>query len=106
MPRPLAPPAEPVSVDARPHVGTYERSGSHLEVLIGVDGLVLKSTITGPLAKLVPDPTTEFALVPVEQNLFVVREPGAQTWTPVTFYELRTGEKYVHFEVRASPKVS
>ena len=106
MPRPLAPPLEPASVDVQPHVGTYERASSRLEVLIGDDGLILKSTVTGPLAKLVPDPTTDYAMVPLQQNLFVVREPTAQTWSPVTFYQLRTGEKYLHFGVRATPKVS
>jgi hypothetical protein len=106
MPRPLAPPAEPVSVDVQPHVGTYERAAARIEVLIGDDGPILKTTVTGPLADIVSDPTTEYTLVPIEQNLFVVKDPKAQTWTPVTFYELRTGEKYVHLGVRATPKVS
>jgi dipeptidyl aminopeptidase/acylaminoacyl peptidase/CubicO group peptidase (beta-lactamase class C family) len=105
MPLPLSPPAEPVPVDAQPHVGTYERASSRIEVLIGDDGPVLRTTATGPMAKLTPDPVTEYAMVPIEQNLFVVREPNARTWTPVTFYQLTTGEKYVHFSVRATPKV-
>jgi dipeptidyl aminopeptidase/acylaminoacyl peptidase len=104
MPRPLAPPLEPVPVDVRPHAGTYERASSRLEVLVGDNGPILKTTVTGPLAKLVPDPTTEYAMVPIEQNLFMVREPNAQTWSPVTFYQLRTGEKYLHFGGRATPK--
>jgi dipeptidyl aminopeptidase/acylaminoacyl peptidase len=106
MPPPLSPPAEPVSVDIQPHLGTYERASSRIEVLIGDDGPVLRTTDTGPLAKLMLDPVTEYAMVPIEQNLFVVREPRAQTWTPVTFYQLRTGEKYLHFGVRATPKVA
>jgi dipeptidyl aminopeptidase/acylaminoacyl peptidase len=106
MPRPLAPPAEPVSVDAQPQVGTYERAGARLEVLIGDDGPILRTTVTGPMAEIVADPTTEYPMVAIEQDLFVVREPTAQTWTPVTFYQLRTGEKYLHFGVRATPKVS
>jgi hypothetical protein len=106
MPRPLAPPAEPVVVDVQPYVGSYERASARLEVRAGADGPILTATVTGPLARLVADPTTEYAMVPVGQNLFVVREPNAQTWTPVTFYELRTGEKYLHFGVRATPKVS
>ena len=106
MPRPLAPPLEPAPVDVGPHVGVYERASSRLEVLTGDDGPILKATVTGPLAKLKPDPVTEYAMVPIEQDLFVVREPNAQTWSPVTFYQLRTGEKYLHFAVRATPKVS
>ena len=54
-----------------------------------------------------PDPVEEYDMIPVDASgdLFVVREPSAQTWTPVTFYTLPTGEPYVHFGVRATPKV-
>jgi CubicO group peptidase (beta-lactamase class C family) len=106
MPRPLSPPANPVQADAHHHAGTYERAGARLEVLVGEDGPVLRTTVTGPLAELSPEPTKEYAMVAVEPDLFVVRDPQSQTWTPVLFYELRTGEKYLHFGVRATPKVS
>jgi len=106
MPRPLAPPAEPVEADVHRHAGTYERAGARIDVLTGDDGPVLRTTVTGPLAKLMPDPVTEYAMVAVDQDLFVVRRPQSRTWTPVTFYTLPTGEKYVHFGVRATPKVS
>ncbi|HWF81063.1 MAG TPA: serine hydrolase [Streptosporangiaceae bacterium] len=106
MPSPLSPPAKPVSVDVQPHLGTYERASERIEVLAGDDGPVFRTTATGPLAKLRPDPVTEYAIVPIEQNLFVVKEPNARTWTPVTFYELPTGEKYLHFRGRATPKVT
>ena len=75
-------------------------------MLAGADGPVLRSTVTGPLAELTPEPTTEYAMVAVGPDLYVVREPHARTWSPVTFYQLRTGEKYLHFGVRATPKVS
>lgn len=45
-------------------------------------------------------------MVAVRENLYVVREPQAQNWTPVTFYGLPTGERYLHFGVRATPKVA
>jgi hypothetical protein len=105
MPRPLAPPAQPVTVDAARHVGRYERASVQMEVMFGEAGPVLRTTVTGPIAELMPDPTTEYAMVPVAENLFVVREPNTQTWAPVTFYQLPTGERYVHFGVRATPKV-
>ena len=75
-------------------------------MLVGEDGPVLRATVTGPLAELSPEPTKEYAMVAVEQDLFVIRDPQSQTWTPVLFYELRTGGKYLHFGVRATPKVS
>jgi CubicO group peptidase (beta-lactamase class C family) len=108
MPVPLTAPDQPPSVDVHRHVGTYERSSVRLEVLERDGHNVLRTTVTGPLAKLVAEPTEEYDMVPVDTSgeLFVVREPAAQTWTPVTFYALPTGERYVHFGVRATPKVS
>jgi hypothetical protein len=45
-------------------------------------------------------------MVALDDALFAVRAPGTQTWITVTFYSLPTGEKYVHFGARATPKVS
>ena len=66
---------------------------------------VPEPTITGPLAEMVPDPVEEYPLVAVGPALFAVKPPEAETWAPVTFYELPTGERYVHFGVRATPRV-
>ncbi|WP_329060068.1 serine hydrolase [Amycolatopsis sp. NBC_01480] len=106
MPSPLSPPSVPVTVDATRHLGVYERAGSVTEVLAGESGLRLRNTVTGPLAELMPEKTQEFDLVPVTDTLFVFRSPGAANWTPVVFYTLPTGEPYVHYGVRATPKVS
>jgi hypothetical protein len=103
MPRPLTPPEEPVTVDVTPYVGRYERASVLMEVL--ADGPTLRTTITGPLAEMVPDPVEEYPLVAVGPALFAVKPPEAETWAPVTFYELPTGERYVHFGVRATPRV-
>ena len=104
MPHPLAPPSEPVEVDASARLGTYERAGARLEVLAGADGPMLRTTVTGPIAALVSEPTHEYPMVPVAEDLFVVRDPDSQTWTAMTFYDLPTGESYLHFGVRATPK--
>ncbi|TDV57422.1 serine hydrolase [Actinophytocola oryzae] len=108
MAEPIAPPAEPVEVDASPHYGTYERASVRVEVFAGEDGPVMRSTVTGPLAELIPEEERqqEYPMVPVDQNLYVMREPTARTWMAVTFYSLPTGERYVHFGVRATPKVA
>jgi hypothetical protein len=106
MAPPLTPPEQPPPVDVGPCLGRYVRSGELIEVFEGERGPTMRTTFTGPLAELTPEPTKEYALVPVEQDLFVVREPGVQTWAPVTFYGLPTGERYVHFGVRATPKVA
>ncbi|MEV4754356.1 serine hydrolase [Micromonospora sp. NPDC049559] len=105
MPEPLAPPEPPVAVQIEPHLGTYERAGARLEVHAGADGPTLRITVTGPLAELVPEQSREYPMVALRENLYLVREPQAQTWSPVTFYALPTGERYLHFGVRATPKV-
>ena len=105
MPRPLTPPAEPVDVDITPHLGTYERASVRIDVL-EKDGLpTVRTELTGPLAALVPETVHEYPMTAVEDSLFVVREPGAQTWTPLTFYALPSGERYLHFGARATPKI-
>jgi CubicO group peptidase (beta-lactamase class C family) len=112
MPAAIEPPAVsaeegPVEADITPHLGTYERAGVVMEVLAGTDkhaGPTLRTTVTGPIAEMVPDPVDEYAMTPAGPDLWLVREPGTQTWAPVTFYALPTGEKYLHFGVRATPK--
>jgi dipeptidyl aminopeptidase/acylaminoacyl peptidase/CubicO group peptidase (beta-lactamase class C family) len=106
MAAPLAPPVEPAEVDVRPWLGRYERAGGMIEVFEGAGGPTLRATVTGLLAALTPEPIKEYTLVPVEQDLFVVRDPEVRTWSPVTFFALPTGERYVHYGVRAHPKVS
>jgi CubicO group peptidase (beta-lactamase class C family) len=106
MPEPLTPPAEPPSVNPERYMGVYERASDRLEVFEADGKLRLRDTVTGPIAELMPEPTHEFDLVPVGDGLFAVRPPGTQTWVPVTFYTLPTGEPYVHMGVRATPKVS
>jgi hypothetical protein len=106
MPRPLSPPEQPVDVDAQRYVGTYERASARMQVRVDESGPVLRTEVTGPLAALIPDPVEEFALVPVREDVFVLRAPETETWTPVTFYALPDGTEYVHFGARATPRVS
>jgi dipeptidyl aminopeptidase/acylaminoacyl peptidase/CubicO group peptidase (beta-lactamase class C family) len=102
MPRPPSPPEHPVEADITPHVGVYRRSGAEIEVL--ADG-VLRYTTTGELAALTAQPVTEYRLVPVADDHFLMRSPTSGVWTPVRFYTLPGGERYVHLSVRATPKV-
>jgi CubicO group peptidase (beta-lactamase class C family) len=105
VPHPLGPPDDPASVDIDRHVGTYERASIRQDV-IGGDNPVMRVTITGPLAELMPNPVQEYPMVPVEENLFVCRDPGTGNWIPATFYQLPTGERYVHFGARATPRTA
>ena len=108
MPGPLTPPEPPLEDPAgaiAPYVGTYQRAGVTMEVFAGDDGPMLRTTLTGPLAEMVPDPVDEHVLVPYAPALFLTKPPEAETWFPVTFYELPTGERYLHFGARATPRV-
>ncbi len=104
MPTPLEPPADPPAVDITPFLGVYERASVRIDVLDGADGPALRTTVTGPIAELVPEPVHEYPMVAVEQDLFAVRAPETKTWIPVTFYSLPSGESYMHFGARATPK--
>ena len=105
MPASLTPPEEAVEVDVTPHLGVYERASVRIEVLKGSDGPRLRTTLTGPLAKLLTEPTAEYDLVPVDENLFAIRAPRSQLWSTVTFYQLEQGQRYLHLGARATPLV-
>ena len=97
---------EPVAVDARP-ARSAPTSGPAcgIEVLGAADGPGAAHDGHRPArrADARADPRVPDGRRSAE-NLFVVREPDTQTWTPVTFYELPTGERYLHFGVRATPE--
>ncbi|GLY42899.1 serine hydrolase [Amycolatopsis sp. NBRC 101858] len=106
MPRPLEPAAWPPVVDASRHFGVYERASTRVEIFAEGDGVRIRETSTGPSAELTPEPVVEYDLVPISETVFVYRAPGKRTWTPVVFYALPSGERYLHSGVRATPKVS
>jgi dipeptidyl aminopeptidase/acylaminoacyl peptidase len=105
MPSTIAPPEPAVDVDITPFVGRYERSSVLMEVLVADGEPRLRTTVVGPLAEMVADPVDEHALVPYSSNIFLTKPPEAENWSPVTFFELPTGERYLHFGVRATPRV-
>ena len=108
MPPPPAPPTLPVQADITPYLGRYERAGLRAEVLAGTGktkGPVLRSTVTGPLAEMLPGRVSEYPMTPAGPDQWLTREPGTRTWSTVTFYTLPTGERYLHHGSRATPRV-
>jgi CubicO group peptidase (beta-lactamase class C family) len=104
-PPPLVPPTEHVDHDPAAYVGRYERASLTSEVFEAEGGLVLRSTTTGPIAELPPEPVHEYPLSPVEAGVYAMRAPGTTTWLAVTFYALDDGSRYVHYGARANPLV-
>jgi dipeptidyl aminopeptidase/acylaminoacyl peptidase len=105
MPPSIAPPVPAADVDITPYVGRYERSSVVMDVFVDDGRPRLRTTIIGPLAEMTPDPVDEYDLVAHSPTIFLVKPPEAETWAPVTFFELPTGEPYLHFGARATPKV-
>ncbi len=106
MQQPVRPSATAIELDPSRYVGLYERMGVTTDVFDRGKGLTLRSTLTGAFADLVPEPVHEYALEPVEPDVFAMRPPGFTTWAAVTFYALDDGARYVHYGARANPRVS
>lgn len=106
VPTDYAPPAEPFVEDFSDIYGTYDRAGVTMEFFEQEGKPRMRTTLTGPLAALLPDPVEEHWLTPVRKNEFAMRPEGTQGWHSMVFYKLDSGEQYVHYGVRAAPKVS
>ena len=107
LPAAFAPPVEPIEVDASEFLGVYERASVRMEVLRDDAGvLTLTTQVTGTLAELSDDKPEEFELVAVTDNIFAMQAPDTVGWMPVTFFSLDNGRPYMHFGVRATPRVS
>jgi hypothetical protein len=87
-------------------LGVYQRAALTSEVYLDADRLMLRSTVTGPLAEYAETPTTEHELRHVEGTCFAFRDDGDQHWTPVVFYTLPDGARYVHYSARSNPRVA
>ena len=70
-----------VDVDAvRRHATSGPSCG--MEVFVGDDGPMLRTTVVGPLAEMVPDPVEEHPLVPVGPALFAGQAAGGRDLVP------------------------
>ena len=104
-PRPQPLPEQP-ALDLERYVGTYERVSYRLEIEERDGKLVGTSTYTGSLAELVPETTEEHLLEAAGPDIFVYRDEGAETWTPLVFFDLADGRRAIHSGARATPRVA
>jgi CubicO group peptidase (beta-lactamase class C family) len=99
-------PSDPPEVDITPWLGVYERASVVIEI-VQEDGVpYFKSTMRGELAELEENPVEKMRLVPVREGLFGAHVPDMGVDAPVWFYQLPTGERYIHFGGRATRKVA
>ena len=106
LPKRPEPPATPPSVDINNYAGRYVRESVELTLTAAEGKLIGTMKNTGALSEALSDgeePT--FDVVPVEENLFVAKQPEDPSWTPMVFFRLPDGSEYVHFGARATPKV-
>lgn len=98
-------PADAPDVDITPYLGEYSRESVLEEVLV-LDGKpVMRTTVSGPVADLEGASEPEVhELVPVADAIFAVKPDKSEAYFPVRFYTLPTGERYLHFGARATPK--
>lgn len=105
MVQPLTPPATPFDTEITPHVGTYRRTSTQIDVYEEDGTPRIRLTLDREPMGMDTE-TQEFDLIAVHDDTYVVRMPGVETWTPVTFYSLPDGSPYVHLGARATPKVA
>jgi CubicO group peptidase (beta-lactamase class C family) len=95
--------------DRSAQVGVYRRAGTTMRFEESPEqpdaGLRLTVTDTSDLADVVGNGPTVLELSPVADDVYVGRLPGSDEWTPVVFFSLDDGSRFVHLEARATPRV-
>ncbi|MDR2252356.1 MAG: beta-lactamase family protein [Bifidobacteriaceae bacterium] len=98
----LVVPEDPVALDITPWLGVYERASVEITVAEGEDGPHFKAVQKGALAEIDASPPMDCLLKPVREGLWAVYLEDMKTDVPVWFYQLDSGERYVHFGGRAT----
>jgi CubicO group peptidase (beta-lactamase class C family) len=97
-------PSEPPAIDITPFVGTYSRASVQIDVYEEDGKAKMRTTLQGAIAELEGSEPEVEELTPVGEALFAVHPAEVDMDVPVRFYSLPTGEQYVHFGARATPK--
>jgi CubicO group peptidase (beta-lactamase class C family) len=97
----------PLEMDLAAYAGTYERLGIRID-LEPADGILAgTTTMSGPLAQMLPNPVQKMRFVPVDSETFLVYSEGDGPPTPAVFYDFVDGvPRYVHLGARAHPRVA
>ena len=99
-------PEDPPTLDITDWVGTYERASVCIEIIDEDEGPLFRATQKGELAELEQTPVQEYRMIPVHEGLYGVFVPDMGVNVPVWFYQISTGERYIHFGARATRKIS
>ncbi len=105
LPREPERPVTPPDVDLARYAGTYERLAVRYDLEVRDAELVGTSTLSGPLASMVPDPVSELSMVPVDERTFLVYAEGEEEPGTAAFYDFDDGiPRYLHHGARANPR--
>jgi hypothetical protein len=99
-------PDEPPQLDITPWLGKYERASVEINIYEGEDGPHFKAEQKGELAEIDPNSKMDFLMKPVREGLYAVWVDEMQVEAPVWFYQIPSGERYIHFGARATRKVA
>ena len=107
VPATPAAPDTPLGLDLSAYAGTFERLGVKAEFTADDGRLSGTLTMSGPLASMLPNPVQQVTATPVDDSLFLAVMEGAETPTPLVFFDFQDGRpQYFHMGARAMPRVS
>jgi CubicO group peptidase (beta-lactamase class C family) len=107
MPPQPTPPETPFELDLSKYAGIYERLAVRIELTVDDGRLAGTVTLSGPLAKLVPNPVTKLTLTPVDTATFLALGEDSKTPSPAVFYGFEEGiPRFLHTGARAHPRVT
>lgn len=106
VPAPVEPTPDAPLGDVGDYLGHYGRASLETDVYLDGERLMLRTTSTGPLAELDENPVEEHELFPIRDGAYALRRPPSEQWTPVVFYRLADGKRYVHYGARANPWIA
>lgn len=99
-------PSAPLEIDLSPYAGTYERLAVRVDLAAEDGRLAGTTTLSGPLASVLPNPVQEITLTPVDDTTFLALSEGAETPSPAVFYDFEgDAPRYLHMGARAHPRI-
>jgi CubicO group peptidase (beta-lactamase class C family) len=107
MPKQPELPSTPLEIDLEPYAGTYERLSVRIDLAPENGQLVGTTTLSGPLAEMLPNPVTKIRMTPVDSSTFLLTAEDEPTPSAVVFYDFEGGiPQYMHFGARTHPRVN
>jgi len=100
-------PTTPPDLDLSRYAGTYKRLSVRIDLSEEDGHLAGVSTLSGPLAEMLPNPVTKITLTPVDATTFLLLAEGASAPVPAAFYDFHDGTpRQLHYGARTHPRTA